>query len=75
MICPACNNGILSPSLPIPLVLSYRSFKKVVGSSTTLDCSSCSYEDIASLKANVDVDQEMMLFKREVNTKLSGGEV
>ncbi len=74
MICPSCNNGILSPSLPIPLVLSYRSFKKVVGSSTTLECSSCSYEDTESLEANVDIDQEMMLFKREVNTKLSGGE-
>ena len=74
MICPSCSNGILSPSFPIPLVLTYRSFKKVVGSATTLGCSSCSYEDTDSLEANVDMDQQMSLFKREINTQLSGGD-
>jgi len=75
MICPSCNNGILSPSLPVPLVLTYRSFKKVIGTSTSLDCSSCLYESTGALNSSVDVDAEMLLFKREVNSKLSGGEL
>ena len=75
MICPSCNNGILSPSLPKPILLTYRSFNKSVGVSTSIECSSCLYEAKDSLKANVNIDQEMILFKREVNTKLSEGEV
>ena len=75
MICPQCNNGILSPSFPIPLVLTYRSFNKAVGTYVVMECSSCSYESTEPLNSTVDMDQEMIIFKREVNTKLSGGDV
>lgn len=74
MICPQCSNSILSPSLPRPFVLSYRGFKKEAGSEVYLECSLCPYESLEPLNSTVDVDYEMVKFKREVNMRLSEGD-
>jgi len=73
MICPQCNNGLLCPSLPKAITVAYRGFTKVVGSKASLDCSSCLYEGTESYNDSVDIDAEFMLFKREINIRLSGG--
>lgn len=73
MICPKCSNGFLSPSLPRPLVLSYRGFSKEVASQIVLECTFCSNE-LTRLCKGVDIDHEWCIFKREVNIKLSGGD-
>lgn len=75
MICPSCNNGFIVPSIaPTPLVLSYRSFSKVVGNQILHECSNCLYESIEENKNSIDIDQEWVIFKREVNKQLSVGE-
>ena len=73
MICPSCNNGILSPSLLRSSIISYRGFNKAVGTYVVMECSSCSYESTEPLNSTVDMDQELILFKIEVNGMLSGG--
>lgn len=73
MICPECNNGILSPSLPVGARISYRGFSKEVATLTYLSCSSCSYESTEPVEA-IDMDGLMNDFKREVNRQLSLGE-
>lgn len=74
MLCPICNNGFLCKSLPRPHVLSYRGFTKQIGTEILLECSSCLYEDLDSVESIVDVDAEMIIFKREINKKLAIGE-
>ena len=73
MICPECNNGILSPSLPVGARISYRGFSKEVATLTYLNCSSCSYESTDPVEA-IDMDGLMNDFKREINVRLSLGE-
>jgi len=74
MICQQCNNGFLSPSLPIPSVLSYRGFEKRVGTFTLSECSNGCMTSTESLNSIVDMDAEINLFKREINAKLSIGD-
>lgn len=74
MVCPQCNNGFLCPSLPIPSVLSYRRFEKVVGTFTLAECSNGCTASTDSLNSIVDMDAEMNLFKREINARLSIGD-
>lgn len=74
MICPECNNSILSPSLPVRARISYRGFEKEVGSLTYLGCSSCPYESTDSQNSSVGMVAAMIEFKREINVKLSIGE-
>jgi len=74
MVCPQCSNGFLAPSLPVPLVLKYRGFSKQVATQEFLECSNCLYGGAEPI-SSVDVDAETAKFRREVNTKLSVGEI
>ena len=74
MICPECNNGILSPSLPVGARMSYRGFSEEVATLTYLSCSSCSYESTEPVEA-IDMDAAMVEFKIEINRQLSLGEL
>ena len=75
MICPKCNNGFLCPAIsPVPLVLTYRSFTKSVGTQLAIQCSNCSYERLEP-NAAIDIDAEWSIFKREINRKLSVEEI
>lgn len=74
MICTQCNSGFLVPAIaPKPLVLSYRGFSRDVDSQITLECTYCSNELTEPCKG-IDIDHEWCIFKREVNSKLSGGD-
>lgn len=79
MICPNCNNGFLTPSFPIPFVLSYRGFTKVVGSQLYIECSSGCNSSTEPTKSIItsgeSLDVEMSKFKYEINRKLSGEEL
>lgn len=75
MICPSCSNSVLSPAIAAkPLVLSYRGFNKEIASQLLLECSYCSYEHTEPLKG-IDIDEQWAVFKREINSRLSGGEL
>jgi len=74
VICPQCSNGFLAPSLPVPLVLKYRGFSKQVAAQEFLECTNCRYESAEPI-SSVDVDAETAKFRREVNMKLSVGEI
>lgn len=74
MICPQCKNGFICEPTPKPLVLSYRGFSKIVATQLFLGCSNCLYEDIEPSGDIVDIDSEMVVFKREINRKLSIGD-
>ena len=70
--CPDCSQGFMlldefSPSKPI--VLTYRGYNKVVATQVFRECSMCSYSSPEPLKG-IDLDQEMIMFKREVNIKI-----
>jgi len=72
IICPDCSKGFMlldefSPSKP--LVLTYRGYKKVVATQLFRKCSMCLYSLLEPLKG-IDLDQEMFIFKREVNIKI-----
>lgn len=73
MICPKCEDGFISEPTPKPFVITYRGFSKTLGVLVYLSCSNCLYESTEPLKANVDIDAEMILFKREINRQLSVG--
>lgn len=74
MICTQCHSGFLVPAItPNPLVLSYRGFDKEIASQLVLECSYCSNELIEPCKG-IDIDHEWCIFKREINSKLSGGD-
>lgn len=55
--------------------LSYRGFERKIGTQVYLACSNCLYEATEPLESNVDVDVEMIIFKREINRQLSIGEI
>lgn len=74
MICPKCANGFLVPSLPRLLELNYRSFSKQIGTQEFMECGNCTYE-VFRPTSSVDVDAEMVKFRREVNMTLSIGEL
>lgn len=70
--CPECFQGFMlldefSPSKL--LVLTYRGHSKVVATQVFRECSICSYSFPEPLK-DIDLDQEMVVFKREVNIKI-----
>lgn len=74
MICPSCKDGFVSEPTPKPLILSYRGFEKYLATRLFLACSNCLYEATDPIESTVDVDAEMMTFKREINIRLSGGD-
>lgn len=75
MICPACGDGHICEPTPKPLILSYRGFERCVATLAYLSCSNCLYEATEPLESTVDVDAEMIVFKREINRQLSIGEI
>ena len=74
MICPACGDGHICEPTPKPLILSYRGFERCVDTQLYLACSNCLYEATEPLESNVDIDAEIMVFKREINRQLSIGD-
>lgn len=75
MICSHCNNGFLTPTLaPEPLVIIYRGFSKTIGAQLVSECTSCSYSTTEA-SGSVDIDSELVKFKREINMKMSEGEL
>lgn len=74
MICPECRDGFIHEPVLEPIVLHYRGFSKEVGVVTHLMCSNCLHTSIDQSSCPVDVDYEMIIFKREVNKQLSIGE-
>ena len=75
MICPQCHNGFVCEPIPKPLVLSYRGFDKQVATQLFLSCSNCEYAESEPTEGIVDIDYEVEIFKREINRKLSVGDV
>jgi len=75
MICPSCKAGFLCEPIPKPLVLSYRGFSKQVGMLVFNECSNCLYESTEPVESTIDIDAELVNFKREINKQLSVGEI
>lgn len=75
MICPNCTNSVLAKSFSKPLYFNYRGFKKLVGYTHVFECSYCSYETEDCVEDNECEVFDELLFKREINTMLSVGEV
>lgn len=75
MICPECRDRFVSEPTPKPFILSYRGFEKHVATLGYLACSNCLYESTEPLKSTIDVDVEIITFKREINRQLSTGEI
>jgi hypothetical protein len=75
LICPNCTNSVLAKSFSKPLYFNYRGFKKLIGYTHVLECSYCSYESEEGLDEEHTDTFDEMLFKREINTMLSIGEV
>jgi len=74
MLCINCGDGYICEPLPKPLVLTYRGFKKQIGTQIYLSCSNCLYVSTEPSDGALDMQEEMIAFKREVNMKLSVGE-
>ena len=74
MLCPSCKDGYICEPTPKPLILSYRGFSRHVATLVYLACSNCLYEATEPLESTVDVDAEMITFKRDINRRFSTGE-
>jgi hypothetical protein len=74
MICPECKDGFVIEPVTKGFVLSYRGFTKQVGVEVFLSCSNCLYESIEPVQHNIDIDVELIKFKREINKQLSTGD-
>lgn len=75
MICPECKDGYVSEPTPKPLTIVYRGFSKQIGTQLYLSCSNCLYASTDPLELNVDIDAEIVTFRRDVNRQLSAGEI
>lgn len=75
MLCPICKDGFLCEPIEKPLVVSYRGFSKTMGTSVFLSCSNCLYASTEPLNSVVDIDFELSKFKKEINRKLSIGDL
>lgn len=79
MICGKCFNGFLCESFPVPFVLSYRGFTRVVGTQVYIECSSGCNNSTEPAKSIItsgeSLDVELSRFKYEINRKLSGEEL
>lgn len=74
MICTQCHSGFLVQTIaPKPVVLSYRGFSRLTGAQLILECTFCCNELTEPCKG-IDIDREWCIFKREINSKLSGGD-
>ena len=74
MLCPSCGDGDICEPTPKPVILSYRGFERCVATQLYLSCSNCLYEATEPVESTVDIEAEIISFKREINRKLSIGD-